>query len=158
MKNSVRILAVLAMIAILAAMVPAMAAEPDQLSEEDMKEREMTVTADCVNMRGGYTGTAGHKEIINWSSGLMKGETVYCIQQHGNWYYVCRKKLVDGVHQCGWVWGDYLKFKNGAKSVSDGDKAKGSSSYVGGTPASEATKQKLRETAGAKKVIEALGK
>ena len=154
MKLSVRVLAFAAMLMILAAALPA-GADPAKLTKDELKAREMRITDDYVNMRGGYAGTAGHKEIINWGCGLMKNEKVYFLEKHGNWYYVCRAKKIDGVYQCGWVWGDYVKFADGSTAVST-NASSGSSGHVGGTPASETTKKKLRETSEASKVINSL--
>ena len=76
----------------------------------DIAKFAVKVTGDYVNMRAGIAGTKGHKEIVNWGSGLRYGETVYAYQMKNNWYKVVRKKTVNGKHQVGWVWGDFIDY------------------------------------------------
>ncbi len=98
----------------------------DSLKDDEIKKFAVRVTGDYVNMRAGIAGTKQHKEIINWDSGLRKGETVYAYQTKNNWYKVVRKKKVGGVHQVGWVWGDFID-NDGPSIWRD--------RYVGGVPA-----------------------
>ncbi len=137
MKKAVRILTFPVLLALLIAMVPAALADPTAYTKEELAAMTMVVTTDYVNMRGGYAGTPKHKEIINYSDGLMKGEKVYCLDKHNGWYCVLR---IQG-HKCtvGWVWGDFVKFMSadvangGVGDVSNGSNSK----YVGGTPATD---------------------
>ncbi len=135
MKKAVRILTFPVLLALLIAMVPAALAAPTSYTKEELAAMTMVVTADYVNMRGGYAGTPKHKEIINYNDGLMKGEEVYCLDKHNGWYCVLR---IQG-HKCtvGWVWGDFVKFKSADVANGGGDVANSSSKYVGGTPASD---------------------
>ena len=137
MKKAVRFLTVPVLLALLIAMIPAALADPDVYTKEELDAMTMVVTADYVNMRAGYAGTAGHKQIINYSDGLMKGEEVYCLDRHNGWYCVLR---IQGHNSTvGWVWGDFVKFKStDVANGGGGDVSNSSSSkYVGGTPASD---------------------
>ncbi len=144
MKRSVRILALAAaMIMVLSMASCALAdkakggtaADLSTYTEEQLRQMTMFITGDYVNMRAGYAGTAGHKEIINWSNGLMKDEKVYCVDKHNGWYcLVC----VRGDHVlCGWVWGDYVETlekhtqRGGAVVAERGGTQQ---KYVGGVP------------------------
>ena len=115
--------------------------------EEEMKQRVMKVTGNYVNMRAGIAGTKGHKEIVNYHSGLMNNETVYCIDHKKNWYLVVRaKKSKDDGHLVGWVYGDFLDNYST-------DKWK---KYIGGIPADKETIRKLQSDKTAAKVIRTL--
>ena len=140
MEKAVRFLSVPVLLVLLIAMIPAALATPDVYTQEELNAMTMVVTADYVNMRAGYAGTDGHKQIINYSDGLMKGEQVYCLDRHNGWYCVLR--IQGHKSTVGWVWGDFVSFKS--NDVANGGKAKGgdvsnsSSKHVGGSPASDA--------------------
>lgn len=145
MKKAALFLTVPVLLALLVAMIPAALAAPDSYTKEELDAMTMVVTADYVNMRAGYAGTAGHKQIINYSDGLMKGEEVYCLDRHKGWYCVLRIKGHNST--VGWVWGDFVRFKSSTSDVPNGgnaakggggDVSNGSKSkYVGGTPAAD---------------------
>ena len=146
MKKAALFLTVPVLLALLVAMIPAALAAPDVYSKEELDAMTMVVTADYVNMRGGYAGTSGHKQIINYSDGLMKGEQVYCLDRHNGWYCVLRIKGHNST--VGWVWGDFVRFKsadvsNGGKNAGGGggggdvSNSSKSSKYVGGTQAAD---------------------
>ena len=157
MKKAVRILTVPVLMALLFAMIPAAFADPAVYTQEQLDAMTMVVTADYVNMRAGYAGTPGHKEIINYSNGLMKGEQVYCLDTHNGWY--CVMRIQGHKTTVGWVWGDFVKFKSTdvANGGGGGDVSNSSSSkYVGGTPASDADAVKAQYSTKCDQVIDTL--
>ncbi|MBR4502138.1 MAG: SH3 domain-containing protein [Clostridia bacterium] len=159
MKKAALFLTVPVLLALLAAMIPAALAATDVYTKEELDAMTMVVTADYVNMRAGYAGTSGHKQIINYNDGLMKGEEVYCLDRHKGWYCVLRIKGHNST--VGWVWGDFVKFKT--TDVSNGGNAKGGdvsngskSKYVGGTPASDTNSVKNHYSSQYNQVINTL--
>ena len=141
MKRAVRFLTVPVLMALLIAMIPAALAAPDVYTKEELDSMTMVVTANYVNMRAGYAGTAGHKQIINYNDGLMKGEEVYCLDKHNGWY--CVMRIQGHKNTVGWVWGDFVRFKSTETANGGGDVSNSSSSkYVGGTPATDANSVK----------------